>query len=304
MTKNSAQRAPANWASCHPSQKVYVLFCIYFKNVLYSYPITRGEGKDLEDKKTTLSYRIIRWLVRLFTPRMEPVGFERLPEEPCVLVGNHCQMFGPVAGELYVPGRHYIWCAGEMMNRGEVAAYAFKDFWSFKPRFLHPFYRLLSVLITPLSLCLFNNAHTIPVYRDTRIITTFRQSMQRLDEGNSLVIFPEHNQKHNNIIYDFQDKYIDLARFYYKRSGKALCFVPLYIAPRLGKMVVGEPIRFDPAAPIAEERERICKLLMERVTMLGVELPPHTVIPYRNIRKRDYPKNRPLEVYDHETAGR
>ena len=252
----------------------------------------------MEDKKTSLAYRIIRFLVWLFSPKMKLLGTEHLPEEPCVLVGNHCQLSGPIAGELYTPGKHYIWCAGEMMNKGEVAAYAFKDFWSFKPQWLHPFYKLLSHLIVPLSLCLFNNAHTVPVYRDTRIITTFRQSMERLEEGNSLVIFPEYNKRHNNIIYDFQEKFIDLARFYYKKSGKALCFVPLYISPRLGEMVLGEPIRFDPAAPIAEERQRICRWLMEHITELGVSLPTHTVVPYRNIRKRDYPLNRPLEVYD------
>ena len=254
----------------------------------------------LDDKKTSLIYRIIRFFVRLFSPKLKLLGTEQLPEEPCVLVGNHCQMNGPIAGELYIPGRHYVWCAGEMMNRGEVAAYAFKDFWSFKPKALHPFYKLLSHLITPLALCLFNNAHTVPVYRDTRIITTFRQSMERLEEGNSLVIFPEYNKRHNNIIYDFQEKFIDLARFYYKKSGKVLSFVPMYICPRLGTVSLGEPIRFDPAAPIAEERHRICQTLMERITQMGVSQPLHTVIPYRNIRRRDYPKNRPLEVYDNE----
>ena len=257
----------------------------------------------MEDKKTSLLYRIIRAMVRLLSPKMELVGAEQLPEEPCVLVGNHCQMNGPIAGELYAPGKHYIWCAGEMMQLKEVPAYAYKDFWSFKPRLVRPFFKLLSYCIAPLSVCVFNNAHTVPVYRDTRIITTFRQSIQRLEEGNSLVIFPEHNQRHNNIIYDFQEKFIDLARFYYKKTGKTLSFVPLYIAPRLGKMCFGEPVRFDPGAPIEQERRRICRVLMERVTALGVSLPPHTVVPYRNIRKRDYPKNRPLEVYDHEKAS-
>ncbi len=257
----------------------------------------------MSKKKTSLIYRIICWFVWLFSPKMKTVGAEDLPQEPCVIVGNHSQMFGPIAGELHFPGDPYIWCAGEMMHWKEVPGYAFQDFWSFKPGWTHWFFRLLSYLITPLSVCLFNNARTIPVYHDTRIITTFRAAMDKLGEGRSMLIFPEHNAKYNNILYDFQDKFVDLARFYYKKTGQALCFVPLYIAPRLARMFVGKPTRFRPDAPIAEERERICRYLKDQITEIACSLPEHTVVPYRNIRKRDYPKNIPLDVYVHEETN-
>ena len=113
-----------------------------------------------------------------------------------------------------------------------------------------------------------------------------------------------HNLKHNNIINDFQDKFIDLARFYYKKTGKELCFVPLYLAPRLKTMIYGKPIRFCAAAPIAQERQRICTALMDEITAMAVSLPEHTVVPYTNVPKKQYPKNIPLEVWsDEETAG-
>lgn len=256
----------------------------------------------MEDKKTTLIYRIIRWFVWLFAPKFRRVGDEKLPDEPCVIVGNHSQMYGPIAGELYMPGRHEIWCAGEMMHRKEVADYAFTDFWSFKPKWTHWFFRIASRLITPLSVCVFNNAHTIPVYHDTRLISTYRESITKLQAGSSMVIFPEKNERHNNILYAFQDKFVDLARFYYKKTGKALSFVPLYVCPKRGTLSFGDPIRFDPAVPIAEERARICEYLSNAITEIACSLPEHTVVPYRNIRKRDYPKNIPLEVYTDEKA--
>ena len=115
--------------------------------------------------------------------------------------------------------------------------------------------------------------------------------MERLDEGNSLVIFPEYNKIYNHILYDFQDRFIDLARRYYKKTGKALVFVPMYIAPRLRQTYLGKPIRFDPAAPIDRERARVKQELMDAITAIAESLPEHTVIPYRNIRKREYPKN-------------
>ena len=247
----------------------------------------------MREEKGSILYRIIRFLVWLFTPRFRVEGAERLPDEPVILVGNHSQMYGPIVAELYMPRPRYTWCIGEMMDRREVPAYAFRDFWSYKPKRTHWFYKILSHLIAPLSQLIFTNARTIPVYHDARLVTTFRTTMQRLDEGSDVVIFPEHYQECNEIIYDFQDRFIDVARMYYRRTGKALCFVPMYICPKLKKVVFGDPIRFDPEAKFSEERGRICAALMQAVTALGVSQPRHRVIPYRNIRKRDYPYNRP-----------
>jgi len=236
-------------------------------------------------------------------PEVQACRHGKLPDEPCVIVGNHSQMYGPIAGELYTPGKHDIWCAGEMMHREEVAAYAYQDFWSKKPKWNRWFFKLLSRLIGPLSELIFTNAHTVAVYHDTRLITTFRESIEKLQQGHSMVIFPEHYTERNNIVHDFQDKFIDLARFYYKKTGVALSFVPLYLAPRLKTMYYGKPIVFDPTAPIAEERRRICEALMDAITEIAVSLPEHTVVPYPNVPKKQYPKNIPLEVYVHEEAA-
>ncbi|MBR1456843.1 MAG: 1-acyl-sn-glycerol-3-phosphate acyltransferase [Oscillospiraceae bacterium] len=254
----------------------------------------------MDDKKTTLIYRIIRWFVWLFSPKMTLEGADRLPDGPAVLVGNHSQMYGPIACELYLPGKHDIWCAGQMMNWKEVHAYAYEDFWSFKPRAVRWLFKLASYLITPLSVCVFNNAHTIAVYRDARLRTTFRTTIERLQAGSRVVIFPEYNRRRNNIVYDFQENFVDLARLYYKKTGEELSFIPLYIAPKLKKMVLGEPVRFRADAPIDRERRRISDCMAEAITETACAMPPHTVVPYRNISKRDYPKNAPREEYVHE----
>ena len=252
---------------------------------------------EVGEKPTSFAYRVIRFGVWLFSPKLTTVGAENLPEGPCVIVGNHSQMYGPIAGELYVPGKHWVWCTGEMMHKEEVAAYAYRDFWSGKPKAVRWFYTLLSHLIVPLAVCVFNNAHTVGVYHDARLLTTFRESVQKLAAGDRLVIFPECYDEHNNIVHAFQDRFIDLGRMYYKQTGQALRFVPLYLAPRLKSMYFGQPIAFDPQAPLEEERKRVAEALMDAITNMALRLPEHTVVPYPNIPKGQYPKNRPLEVY-------
>lgn len=265
-------------------------------------------GPAMSQKKRNpagyVCYRIIKWLVWVFYPKITVEGVENLPEESCLVVGNHTQMNGPIACELYFPGNRYTWCAGQMMHLKEVPAYAFQDFWSGKPKWNRWFYKMLSYLIAPFSVCVFNNARTIPVYRDTRVITTFKSTVNKLTEGANVVVFPEHAVPHNHIICDFQDKFIDVAKLYYKRTGKAIAFIPMYIAPALKKMYLGKPIRFDPDAPMDLERKRICDYLMDAVTQMAVELPRHRVVPYLNVPKKQYPYNQLAEEGNYEkTSG-
>ena len=156
----------------------------------------------------------------------------------------------------------------------------------------------------PLSVLIFNNADTIPVYHDGRLKDTFRKSVDALEEGSSLVIFPEQNVRYNHIIYDFQERFIDLARFYYKRTGRPLSFVPVYYAPKLGKAVIGSAVSCDPKKPFSEERARIRSELMAQLTEMARALPPHTVVPYRNIPKKYYPLNTDTDWSPEGVSGR
>ncbi len=251
---------------------------------------------------SNLMYRLIRWLVWLFYPKTQIINPENLPQEPCILVGNHAQMNGPIVSELYIPGRHTTWCISQMMELKEVPAYAFQDFWSQKPKAVRWFYKLLSYVIAPISVCVFNNARTIPVYKDTRVMTTFKRTVNALMEGTSVVIFPEHDVPHNHIVCQFQDKFVDVARPYWKKTGKPLKFVPMYMAPSLKNVYIGQPTAYCPDVPIDQERSRICDYLMDSITEMAQSLPLHTVVPYPNIPKKDYPKNI-FQEDAHESTG-
>lgn len=240
--------------------------------------------------------RFIRKAVDLVYPEMEVVGLENLPEDASILVGNHAQAHGPIITEERLHFDHYTWCIAQMMKREEVAEYAYRDFWSKKPKSVRWLYWLASRAIPGPASYILSHGRTIPVYRDSRCIETFRKSMEKLENGCHIVIFPEHEVPYNGILWEFEDGFINIARLYYKRTGKCLQFVPMYLAPRLRKIFLGKPVTFRPDQPIARERERIQGLLMEAVTQLAVSQKPHTVIPYPNLPKKQYPQNLPCEV--------
>lgn len=242
-------------------------------------------------KKTSLLYKIIKGCIYLFYKKMKVVGLKSAPKKQVIFVANHSQMNGPIACELYMPKNCYIWCAGEMMNLKEVPGYAFRDFWSQKPKWTHGFYKLLSYLIAPVAVCIFNHARTIGVYHDMRLKSTFKTTIQMLQEDKTILIFPEKDVKHNNILYQFQENFVDVAKLYYKKTGIELAFVPMYIAPNLKKMYIGKEIYFNNENKIEEERHRICTYLSDEITDMARRLPKHKVVPYRNIPKRHYLKN-------------
>ena len=248
-------------------------------------------------KLSYLVYRAVFRLAGLLVMRRPALqGLEHLPDGPCVIVGNHAQMYSPVAAELYLPFDRAIWCSAEMMRVREVPDYAYRDFWSGKPRHTRWFYRLLSYLIAPVAACTFSNAHCIGVYRDMRVMRTMRESIRRLREGARIVIFPEHEVPHNDIVYDFQQSFIDLARLYRHQTGEALSFVPMYVCPALNRVLFGDPVAYDAGAEPEAERARVAEALMDAVTQLALSLPPHRVVPYPNLPKKAYPMSKEAEA--------
>lgn len=242
--------------------------------------------KYIDTKKKPGFYKFLRFSISLFFKKREFIGTENIPKEASIIVGNHSQLYGPLTSEMYFPTKKYTWCISNVMEKEAAQKYIYTDFWSKKSIITRPFFKLLSYIVVPLSVYIFNRADTIPVYKDARILKTYKITMEALEEEANVVIFPESCVEYNDIINEFQDKFIDVARLYYKKTGKELSFVPMYNAVRLKKVVFGKPIKYNPNIEMDIQREMICKYLKEDITRLARELPRHKVVPYANIKRR------------------
>lgn len=250
--------------------------------------INMNKEAKIQYKNKKLFFKFIRGAVRIFFRKREFIGLENVPSSPCIFVGNHAQLYGPLTSEMFFPRKKAVWCVGQMMNIKEAPSYAYKDFWSNKPKYIRWFYKLFSYVIAPICAYIFTNADTIAVYKDTRIISTFKETVKRLEQGCDIIIFPENEKEFNNIVNEFQDKFVDAARFYAKKHNKSICFVPMYNAAKIKKIVFGKPIEFDINMNIDEQREKIVSYLKEEITRIALILPPHKVVPYLNVGKKNY----------------
>lgn len=247
------------------------------------------EKTKAKKKKKPLLYRTAVKCLKGFYKKREFVGLENLPESPCIIIANHSQIHGPLTAEIYYPRDKKIWCTWEMMKIREVPKYAYKIFWSNKPKGVRWFYKILSYLIAPIAGYIFTRADTLPVYRDNRTIVTLKNTLTALNEGKDIILYPETDDAYSNIVNEFHRGFIDIAKFYYSKFKKEINFVPMYNCAELKKVVIGKPIKYNANIKHEEQIEPICTYLKEEITNLAKTLPVHTVIPFLNVEKEKYP---------------
>ncbi len=243
-------------------------------------------------KKKSILYKFLRFLINIFYRKREFIGLENLSDEPSLIIGNHAQIHGPIAAEIQFPVKRKTWCISNVLTTKDFIEHAKTDFWGKKPKWIRWFYNILAYIIAPLGANVFNSADVIGVYKDARLAKTFKETVRELQNGNNIIIFPEYPKEYNNIVNDFQDKFIDVAKLYYNRYGVCLAFVPMYNAVRLKKVLLGKPIKYDPNIEINEMRQIICDYLKNEITQLALSLPSHEVVAYVNKGRKHNPKSK------------
>lgn len=240
-------------------------------------------------KKRSIIYKILRFILNIFYRKREFIGLENLPSEPCIIVGNHAQIHGPIIAEVQFPVNKKTWCTNNVLDKKEFVNHAKTDFWGLKPKWIKWFFDILAHIIAPIGVSVFNSADVISVYKDNRLKNTYKQTIRELQKGNNIIIFPECPTPYNNIVNEFQENYIDVARLYYRLTEKCVSFVPMYIAVRIKKVLFGKPINYNPNIPIEEMRKTINTYLKNEITNLALSLPAHKVVHYSNTGRKNNP---------------
>lgn len=218
-------------------------------------------------------FTLVREGVRLFFPKCKVVWKTEKPEGPVFFVSNHTKLFAPTFFVLQKPAvrpwlNYYFLfpkdCWGHLKNKVLTG----------KRAWLKP----LGFLLTPLIVALMRGMRSVPVYHSSQKVlnATFKKSVETMESGVSQVIFPERTEnKVNRYVYELNAGFPMVADVYYRETGKILQFFPVYCAPALKTVVVGEPIAYDPAIPMKKQRQDICRYLENAIKELGDGLPAH-----------------------------
>jgi len=197
---------------------------------------------------------------------------------PTVFLCNHGEFYGPVVGVLHIPVPIRAWVIADIMiDKDETAEYVHR-FTISRQKWLPERWKMpIARLVGRLSVMVMNQLETIPVYRNklTQLKTTFRLSVEAMEAGDNLLVFPENpDADPENPGYvregvgEFFAGFVMLAQVYYAKTGKCCRFQPLFAHKGMRTMTFCEPIVYQPDNDPIAERDRIvayAKAEMERV---------------------------------------
>ena len=200
------------------------------------------------------------------------------PENPIVFLGNHAEIYGPIASALYFPVDVRFWVINMMMfDSKKVRAYMYENTFS-KKTFLPVFVRkFLAWFLGWMSVNVMNALRAIAVYKDSpmKLRQTLRESVEALENGENLMIFPEHpeNKYEKGGVSEFSPGFLMLAEAWWKKSGKKLRILPVYANRETRTFTFGDEIVYEPEKGFAAEQERILKGARDQMLkMAGVSV--------------------------------
>lgn len=136
--------------------------------------------------------------------------------------------------------------------------------------------KLLAWYLGWLSVNIMNSLRAIAVYRDSpmKLRQTLRESVEALENGENLMIFPEHpDGKYEKAgVSEFSPGFMMLAEAWLKKTGRLLRIMPVYANQKERTFTFGDEIRYEPENGYASEQKRILKEAREQMLhMAGID---------------------------------
>ncbi len=221
--------------------------------------------------KKRVGVHVIRMLLR---PVMfhTVTGKEHVNELPAIFVFNHREVYGPIAAVVFLPYDMRPWILDKMIDKAQITTHMYDGTFS-HIRWLPVWLRkALAKALSPVVVWALSSFEPIPVYRGTakNVIKTFELSIECLQSGDSILLFPENPEERytdNEQISDFYRGFANLGRLYYKRTKQRVTFYPVYASHRLRTLRIGDSVQYEPENGRQEEK-RIVEELLRRMRAL------------------------------------
>ncbi|MGN1248909.1 MAG: lysophospholipid acyltransferase family protein [Candidatus Spyradocola sp.] len=211
-------------------------------------------------------FRAIRAAIKPFFKKLDVQGAENI-KEPCVIIARHLNNYGPMAVYLFTPAEFHLWAYHVFLDKDTF----YKQFseYTFPKRTRMPGWlcRALARLLSSFAPGLLRKIGILPVYRGMKdVLKTMDMSVDALEKGENVLILPDVDYvSQSENVGKLYTGFVHLGKFYYRRTGKRLLFVPMCINKCKGTMRIGEGVAFDPDKPLADERERIAAYLQKEL---------------------------------------
>ena len=215
-------------------------------------------------------WRIFKFILRPFY-RVKNVEFlgEKFPQK-CIIVSNHQNKRGPMVYEHSLPVRHATWGAYQMLGSYKMRFHYLRDVLYIQKNGLKKGKATFKAMIEALfSLWTYRGMKILPSFPDARFRSTLRYSMECLDNGLAVSMYPEDSNKgYFDEMTHFFSGFVMLAEQYYKKTGEDVPIFPAYYGVKKKKIVVGKPLYVQDFIKQGLNREEIAEKFRLEVNQL------------------------------------
>lgn len=215
-------------------------------------------------------FRVIKKIMRWFIKPSEFVYLGEKISEPTIVLSNHVGTSAPLAWELYGNLPFRFWGAYEM-NAGLVKLYKYQTriYYHEKKHWNLHLARLFCLIASPLTYMFYKGINLIPTFHDIRFKKTVSESIEALDSGKSIIIFPEISDKgYLDVLEGFHQGFTVLGSILLKK-GKDMPITVAYYRKNEKRYIVDRPVMLSEIFVDGVSREEIAKQLCDRCNQLG-----------------------------------
>lgn len=232
----------------------------------------------MKKEKKTKKIKNRRWflapfkcILRPFIKRPKIVYLGEKIEPQSMILSNHKGASGPLSLELYFKEQPFRFLGTYEMNGGlrSVYTYLSKTYYHQKKHWNLTLSRIFCLIAAPLTNMFYKGLNLISTYPDARCKITIKEAMKTIDEGQSLIIFPEDS---SNGYYDeltkFFSGFVLLGSKLYQK-GIDISIYPTYLNKKERLFVVGEKVKYSELISTGETKEQIAERMRNVVNGLG-----------------------------------
>lgn len=187
-----------------------------------------------------------------------------------IILSNHVGTDAPLSLELYIDQPIRMWGAHEM-NSGLIQMYKYQSrvYYHEKKHWNLFLARLFCLIASPLTNLFYKGLNLISTYRDARFVKTIHESIDAINNGENIVVFPEDSTNgYLEQLEGFHPGFAMLAEVCKKRGIDVPIYVTYFNKEKLIYMV-DKPVMFSELTKNGEKREEVARRLVDRCNELG-----------------------------------
>ena len=215
-------------------------------------------------------FRRLKAVMKIAIKKSDFIYLDKKIDTPTIVLSNHVGTSAPLAWELYGELPFRFWGANEMnATLGELYKYQSKVFYHEKKHWNIHLARLFCLIASPLTYMFYKGLNLINTYRDIRFKSTISESIKTLDEGKSVIIFPEISDKgYLDVLEGFHQGFTVLCSILLK-EGKDLPITVAYYKKSERTYIVDKPIMISELFADGRTRAEMAEMLCNRCNELG-----------------------------------